>query len=120
MNEPVASTEYYFDRSQLFETIRTNPYELVSSTLHNNEFSPSTTSLYDLMQKRTAHNSGKNFHQNNRINAINSNYNTLTTTNSRVTSSPSSQSPKTSPAKTPHQESLPLVKNFPNKILGKL
>lgn len=45
---PTILSEFFYDRSILHTTI--NPYELISSTLHNNEFSPSS-SLYDMMRQ---------------------------------------------------------------------
>lgn len=46
-NDSFAS-EFYYNRSILQTTI--NPYELISSTLHNNEFSPSS-SMNNLMRR---------------------------------------------------------------------
>lgn len=45
---PTIHSEFFYDRSILQTTI--NPYELISSTLHNNEFSP-TSSMYDVMRQ---------------------------------------------------------------------
>lgn len=45
---PTIPSEFFYDRSILHTTI--NPYELISSTLHNNEFSP-TSSMYDVMRQ---------------------------------------------------------------------
>lgn len=60
---PIITVDPYRNRSILHTTI--NPYELISSTLHNSEFSPSSTHahLYDLLAPN-----GNNIHNNGKSN----------------------------------------------------
>ncbi|XP_055307571.1 uncharacterized protein LOC129571745 isoform X2 [Sitodiplosis mosellana] len=107
---PIIPSEFYYNRSIL------NPYELISSTLHNNEFSPSA-SMYDLMRRNEL---SANDTRGTTINEI-GRFNILDVSTSNRPTEIEIIKPKSSclqPPPPPTLESLPLsVKSIPNKIL---
>lgn len=116
---PIIPSEFYHNRSILQATI--NPYELVSSTLHNNEFSPSA-SMFDLMRRNElSANVSRgtialpNRHDSSRFNILGFPFPSQST-DIEITKS---KSPCMRPPPPPALESLPMsVKSISNKILN--
>lgn len=109
---PTMSPEIFYDRSILHTTI--NPYELISSTLHNNEFSP-TSSMYDMMrQNEQSVNDTKGENVSCRYNILDVSFPNRSS-DIEITKSKSSC---LQPPPPPALESLPLsIKSIPGKII---
>lgn len=112
--DSIQPAEPYANRSILQSTI--NPYELISSTLHNNEFSPSAN-LRDLVQRsKTQASSSKKgmLHWDEEANSLDGFHYQL---NNPEISELASQSPPSIPPPPPAVETIPLsIKLAPNVI----
>ncbi|XP_031623046.1 uncharacterized protein LOC116340139 isoform X2 [Contarinia nasturtii] len=116
--DSLSPSEYHYTRPIFQTTI--NPYELISSTLHNNEFS--TSNLYNMRKnKATANYNSESIVLQNRNDAYS--FNNLDLFSDQRTTAEQTKTTSfflsSQPPPTPAVESLPLsIKAVPNKILN--